>query len=46
MSYYYYDYEEIDRDNYSDMYDNSGCASQSDDAEWDHPPSEFDYHYR
>ena len=32
MSYYdyYYNYEEIDNDNHSDMYNESGCAHQSD----------------
>ena len=45
MSYYYdnyYNYEEI---NNSNAYDDSGCASKSDDVEWDHPPSELDDHY-
>ena len=41
MSYYYdnyCNYEEINDDNHS------GCASQSNDVEWD-PPSELDYHH-
>ena len=40
----YGNYEEINEDHHHDMYDNSGCASQSDDADWDHP-SALDYHY-
>ena len=40
----YGDYEEINKDCHGDVYDDSACASQSDDADWDHPPSELNYH--